>query len=66
VLTRRYRRRFAGAREPGLAVPGDTDRYPTNDERSDSSENCADQFDAAVPLGNGFRRLERRAEAFAS
>jgi hypothetical protein len=64
VLTRRYHRRFAGAREPGLAVLGATDRGPTDDEISDSAETYADHFDVPVPLGTGIRRLERRAEAF--
>jgi hypothetical protein len=64
VLSRHYRRRFAGAREPGLAVPGAADRGPTDDEISDSSETYADHFDVPVPLGIGIRRLERRAEAF--
>jgi hypothetical protein len=64
VLSRRYRRRFAGAREPVLAVPGATDRGPTNDEISDSSKTYADHFDVPVPVGAGIRKLERRAEAF--
>ena len=44
VLIRRYRKWFARAREPGLAVPDNTDRYPTNDEMADSSETLAGHF----------------------
>ena len=64
VLIRRYRKWFARAREPGLAVPDNTDRYPTNDEMADSSETLAGHFDVPVPFGTGIGRLERWTEAF--
>ena len=44
MLIRRYRKGFARAREPGLAVPDSTDRYPTNDEMADYSETLAGHF----------------------
>ena len=44
MLIRRYRKWFARAREPGLAVQDNTDRYPTNDEMADSSETLAGHF----------------------
>jgi putative flavoprotein involved in K+ transport len=44
---------------PGLAVPGDPEGYPTNDEMADYLEAYADHFDLPVAPGTGIGRLER-------
>jgi putative flavoprotein involved in K+ transport len=44
---------------PGLAVPGDPDGYPTEDEMADYLETYANHFDLPVVKRTGIRRLER-------
>jgi hypothetical protein len=57
-----------GRKGQGTAPRGSWRHGPLLDQRreADSSKIYANHFDAAVPLGTGIRRLERRAEAFAS
>lgn len=49
---------------PGLAVPGDSEGYPTKDEIADYLEAYAAHFALPVATGTGVRALERRDGGF--
>ena len=49
---------------PGLAFPGDPDRYPTRDEVVAYLEDYANHFDLPVELNSRVRRIRKTDEAY--
>jgi putative flavoprotein involved in K+ transport len=49
---------------PGLALPGDPDRYPTRDEVASYLQDYANHFDLPVELNSSVRRIRKTNEAY--
>ena len=49
---------------PGLAFPGDPDRYPSRDEVAEYLADYATRFDLPVELGSRVRRIRKTGETY--